>query len=196
MRRILVCAMLVIVTAAISANVAAQGHGSGAAPVRIIEPLPLPVTDSDNPARRPFQAALCNHSAGPTACANDVPRALTVSSDVRLVIEFVSGSCFASAASGFPMITAVALRTTVANQPVTHQFLFVPVEAGASDQNVVLSQSTKIYADPGTQVVLSVGNAGATTTQCSGEYLWLHDYAVGVAHYNAGCGDMLRSSTR
>jgi hypothetical protein len=168
MRTILVCAMLVIGTSAISANVAAQGQGqgSGSAPVRIIEPLPLPVTDSDNPARHPFQAVLCFHSAGPTACPNDVPRALTVSSDSRLVIEFVSGSCFASAASGFPIVRTVQLRTTVANEPVPHQFLFVPVEAGATAQNVVLSQSTKIYADPSTQVVLGVAGAGATTTQC------------------------------
>jgi hypothetical protein len=91
----------------------------------------------------PFQIQLCD--TYPCVSANQ--NVFSVPSNQRLVIESVTGHCAESEATVF-------LSTTVRGTTVAHNF--VPLRTS----NVVgteasFSQSIRLYADPGTNVVLS-----------------------------------------
>jgi hypothetical protein len=100
MSRVVAYTMLVLV-ASIIGPMSAAAQGPPNAGVTIKGPLPLPVTDADNPGRSPFQAELCS---GPCSDGQGgvVPSSLTVPSNVRFVIEFVSARCDASTNGGSP----------------------------------------------------------------------------------------------
>ena len=157
MLRILSYTMLVIVTSIAGASsVAAQ---QGTAPVKVVSPLPLPVTDADNPGRHPFQAQLCA-GCSPTSIT---PSTLTVPSDVRLVIEFVSALC---EIQGSASLYDAAVTTIVGGNTVPHSFAPTPTFVTATDKRSVITHTTRLYADPGTQVGvfirLSAGTANVS----------------------------------
>jgi len=152
MCRVVAVIVLVLVSSSIGPNsVAAQGPPEGVR-VEIVNPLPVPVTDAGNPVPSPFQASLCGKH-GSFTC-QDIPETLTVPGDVRLVIEFVSFTCSASGTTPSPAtVTIVGLTTTVSNSTVRHNF--IPVRSIGNSSDSLGSQSTKLYADPGTEVRLA-----------------------------------------
>jgi hypothetical protein len=89
----------------------------------------------------PFQIQLCDTSA----CVAGHQDTFSVPSDHRLVIEFVTGQCGASESTVF-------LSTTVSGTTVAHNF--VPLRT-VNNTEGSFSQTTRLYADPGTNVVLS-----------------------------------------
>src|SRR5258706_16343933 len=85
---------LAVIGALMSSSTAiAQGQGQGAGPVRIVNPLPLPVRDVDNAARQPLQAELCTQApiGGPN-CGTK-PSSFAVPAEPRPVIEYAPGRC-------------------------------------------------------------------------------------------------------
>jgi hypothetical protein len=117
---------------------------------------PVPVRDRDNPARQPFQERL--DSSNPNDTSFQVPLGK------RLVIEYVS------AASQMPAgqkLLLVKLQTDVnVNQtPIGILHFFTPTLTGrdAIGRDIfVVSQLTRLYAEPGSTVTLEVtATAGA-----------------------------------
>ena len=165
MCKVVVCTALVLIASTIGPNpVAAQGP-PGPIAVRIVDPLPLPVADAGSPIRSPFQATLCLASG--TFSCQELPAILTVPGDVRLVIEFVSFQCgVAGDTATPPRVTAVALTTTVATSRVRHFFVPVTTQAGNTSSDSLGSQSTKLYADPGTAVRLEFSTVASNRGSC------------------------------
>jgi|SRR5215469_2220152 len=92
---------------------------------------------------RPFQTRLCDTAT----CVASHQDTFTVPTGHRLVIEFVSGRCDVSEATVF-------LSTTVSGTTVLHNF--VPLHtSNAVGTEGSFSQPTRLYADPGTNVVVS-----------------------------------------
>jgi hypothetical protein len=173
MCRVVACTVLVLVASTMGPNsVAAQGP-PGPTAVIIQAPLPLPVTDADNPGRSPFQATLCR-AFGDQSCDNLAPETLTVSSEVRLVIEFVSSACTVVGSTD-PRVTDISLDTTVATTQVRHHFIPVPTDVATGLGVTVSSQSTKIYADPGTVINLGFSTIGPTSARC---FLSISGYTI------------------
>lgn len=141
----------------------------------IAGPLPLPV----QVAIRPFQAELCVQAGGGTACPNNKPSSVAVPDNRLLVIEYASGRC---PPAGFTLAPgedwAAALQTTAGGTTTRH--LLHPAVGVAIGNNTELvsamglngfdvTQQTRIYADPGSQVVLSfedLGGLGNGTIRC------------------------------
>ena len=96
----------------------------------------------------PFQVQLCDTAT----CVASHEDTFSVPPDHRLVIEFVSGHCAASESTVF-------LSTTVRGTTVAHNF--VPVLT-VNNTEGSFSQPTRLYADPGTKVVLG-GNVPSPT---------------------------------
>ena len=134
----------------------------GSAPVTIVSPLPLPVSDVNRPAMTPVQY-------------NFVPAGFdpyVVPADKRLVIEYVSGSC---TVEGSGRISAAYLTTSVATQKTPHSFYPVLTASTADNSNIlVLSHPTRLYADPATEVFATVsiiGGAGSCSSLAFTGYL-------------------------
>src|SRR4029453_1867361 len=70
-----------------------RAQGQGAAPIQIVAPLPVPVTDSTNPADHPFQALLCSPGCQVGGPEPDPTTFVLVPAGTRLVIEYISGFC-------------------------------------------------------------------------------------------------------
>lgn len=102
---------------------------------------PPKADDTNNSDQQPFQTALCDTSS----CVAAGQNSFKVPAGHRLVIEFVSGHCGSSESTVF-------LSTTVRGTTVAHNF--VPVRT-VNDSEGSFSQSTRIFADPGTNVLLS-----------------------------------------
>jgi hypothetical protein len=122
---------------------------------------PLFTRDADNPARRPFQTALCNaeNFLGGSAVCHD-PGTYTVPSDRRLVIEFVSGSCSTIGSSGAGSLNGLnsltlQLETTAGGTNVASHIFPPAIFLG----QISLAHQTRIYADPGTTVEFFMGAA-------------------------------------
>jgi hypothetical protein len=131
----------------------------GAAPMTLVGPLPLPVVDA-RLVRTPVQ-----YNFSPEYQDYVVP------SDKRLVIEFVSGTCEVEAPG---RTTAGYIRTTVGSLTIAHAF--VPVfTASTADTNIlVFSQSTRLYADPGTELSATIsiyGGSGSCSSFAFSGYL-------------------------
>jgi hypothetical protein len=108
------------------------------------------VRDVDNPARAPFQASVEMDNLGGNNGAS-----IQVPVGVRLVIEFVSAACNLS--SGVPL-TSVRVTTNV-------DHFFGPITSGANF--AVISQSTRMYAEPGTNVLVKpFPTTNPATTSC------------------------------
>ena len=171
---------LVVVGALLSSNTAiAEPPG---APVRIVNPLPLPVRDVDNAARQPFQAALCTQQVTyigtpPDFCGTR-PSSVAVPADRRLVIEYASGRC---PRSGFALATgqdwAASLTTTAGGTAARHLLHPVPGIAVGSPplqsemqlNGFDVTQLMRIYADPGSLVGLDfedLGGLGSNSISC------------------------------
>src|SRR5262249_968687 len=124
------------------------------------------VKDADNPARQPFQQETYglfvtdgNYYASQTIC--------TVSANKRLVIEYVSGYL------GLPtgQIARLWLQNTVNNVTASH---YMAVNANGAPNNAsvefLVGQPLRLYADPGTDVVVffsrndAVGTGSANVT--------------------------------
>src|SRR5438309_2275979 len=116
---------------------------------------PVPVQDVDNAARQPFQTATTITNAfNPSGFTITV-----VPSGKRLIIEFVSASCTPTGAG-----TVVPNPLNITTQ---HPF-FIPLTPGKTVGTAVASQLTRIYAEPGTKVNLTVYPASnAATVSCT-----------------------------
>jgi hypothetical protein len=119
-----------------------EAQGPGGVPVRIQDPLPVPVTGTVNVRdvgpQTPFQAVLIT---GLTS--------ITVPHDRRLTIEFVSGVCSNSGAATSGV--AVGMFTRVGGNPVQH-FLGAKFVLTTLSNIYVMSESVRFYADAGTQI--------------------------------------------
>jgi hypothetical protein len=107
----------------------------------------------DPGAQRPFQKELCLEN-GIAGCGNldDEFNAPVTTTDgepvLRLVIEYVSGECtVGSGGINFEM----SLHTVANGTTVRHAF--APIMTAASDS--VVAQATRLYADPGSQLLFS-----------------------------------------
>jgi hypothetical protein len=115
---------------------------------------PLPVRDVDNAARQPFQAKIIDVPIGIPD-----PIFFTVPAGKRLVIENVSADI--EAAPQCASAPRYGLTTTAGG--VTLEHFFYTKDAGTVGSSVNdarrafgLSQQTRIYADPNTQVRLDI----------------------------------------
>ena len=99
----------------------------------VVSAAPAAAKDPD----QPFQVALSN------VALSSGPSTFHVPADKRLVIEFVSASCE-------PDVTTMFVVTTVNGARVFHRF-FPPLESTRPNG---VTQQTRIYADPSTDVVL------------------------------------------
>ena len=107
----------------------------------------------DPGALRPFQKELCleNGIAGCGDLDSEFNAPVTTSDGepvLRLVIEYVSGECtVGSGGINFEM----SLHTVANGTTVRHAF--APIMTAASDS--VVAQATRLYADPGSQLLFS-----------------------------------------
>lgn len=60
------------------------------------------------------------------------------------------------------------LVTSVRTKSVIHRFIPVPTHSAQVGQQSVVSQSTRIYADPGTSVQLGMSALSANNSECRG----------------------------
>jgi hypothetical protein len=118
------------------------GNGTLASPLGVASPLM--VRDLDNPARQPFQVEL-----------DQTTFAFSVPAGKRLVIEFVSAR--ANSAPGFSLLS-INVVTTVGGVTLQHPFVPVFVGKNGVDNSYTVSQPTRLYADPGTTVDITLGS--------------------------------------
>ena len=118
-----------------------QGAGTTGSPLGVA--APLMVRDLDNPARQPVQIIL-----------GTLDVTFSVPAGKRLVIEFLDGFVLAPTPPTPQERRFVRINTTLAGSSLNHLII---VYAGAIGVTTVymLSQVTKIYADPGTQVTFT-----------------------------------------
>ena len=120
-------------------------------------PVPLLVQDVASPDRWPFTLASSDTSQSPSIT---LPSSSPSGGAVRMVaIEFLSADCFQS--PGVNTIGSARLSTSPPPGFVYNtQSTFAPVQVGGSE--FVVTQQTKIYADPGSFVSFgtSSGNTG------------------------------------
>jgi len=117
---------------------------------------PVPVEDVNNPSRRPIQRYVdVMNTLDPVSGESGVKTIMTVPSDSRLVIEFVSASCNSPVAnsSDRPMEASVLRITT----SVDHYFSFdySKYTDAAGEVTSITSTAThltRLYAEPGTEV--------------------------------------------
>jgi hypothetical protein len=149
-----------------STQVAAQNPHPGSAPVNIVSPLPLPVTgslnvsggsvevsgtvnvrDVDNPAGQPFQFS------------NQLPTGnFRVPDGKRFVIEYFSARAQTTADNNCSLaVLTISTQTNTVSFPgvplaKNHYFTPTPTTTNLSTNVFVVSQPTRLYADPGTIV--------------------------------------------
>ena len=134
------------------------GSGTQMSPLGI--PSQLMVRDSDNPARQPFVATLL--SPNPNTFFFIVPNGK------RLVIEYVSGE--GSLPAGNKLLFA-RLQVETQGSIVLHRFLPVLTGTEGNVDVFLVSQQTRLYADPGSTVILSVLPANAIFSVTVSGYL-------------------------
>lgn len=129
---------------------------------------PLLVRDFSAPAARPLQFELCNDTGSGNLCAGGaatftVPESTASGEAItRFIIEYVSAACSVIPTTG--LVNSLSLETTAAGTPVDHHFL------PTTDPNygvIGIAQDTRLYADPGTEVDLSIGWASVSVGFCS-----------------------------
>lgn len=166
---------------------AARPDTAGSAPVTIVGPLPVPVTgsttvsgtvsltsgssvsigntatnpvlvrDVDNAARHPFQLRLCFASGLTGLSCHDIPAVVSVPSDRRLVIEYVSAECIKNVGTNIDF----GVATQVGGVPAKH---YLAIVANVTDSSRInAAQQTRIYADPGSDLVFAIGIGGSGT---------------------------------
>jgi len=127
---------------------------TGAVNVSIAGNDPLPVRVVDAATATPFQVFIMRNPG-----VIGFPfTPFTVPADKRLVIEYVSGEL--AAASSCATVPRMVLTTTVGGATLTHYFY--PEDTGVIDEGngpgrvFGLSQETRLYADPGTDVLTQI----------------------------------------
>jgi hypothetical protein len=117
---------------------------------------PVPVRDPDNPARQPLQQSL--DSSNPNRTSFQVPLGK------RLVIEYVSAVSSMPAGQKLLLVT-LQTDVSVNQNPTGILHFFTPTLTGRDTTGrdiFVVSQQTRLYAEPGSTVVLGVtATAGA-----------------------------------
>src|SRR5262245_53798690 len=102
----------------------ATAQGNGAAPVRIVSPVPVPVQDVGQIPRTPFQQTMC--SGLPQSCADPSrPTTFTLPVNQRLVVEYVSVSCLTFDAPA--LLGTLQFGSTVGQHFASHFFAPTPV---------------------------------------------------------------------
>jgi hypothetical protein len=138
----------------VTGNITASGSVSISGSVAVTNPgnstpVPLIVTDANNPALTPFQARLCVTGSGnPCQAPFNFPTSLTVPVGNRLVIEQFAGECFPGAGT-----LAIGLTVTTNSTTVSHLFgLSYPL--GTSTTGYA-NHLTRLYADGGTTIIIA-----------------------------------------
>ena len=126
--------------------------------------IPVPIYDVQNPACAPFQIEL---AIGPSSGLTHETETFTVPRDKRLVIEHVSVDGFGD---GF---IRTHIATTAGGRSAEHFLVSVPQGTTQSGTPVFrVSQPTRWYADPGTQVEvtnsITPANGAVTVVTISG----------------------------
>ncbi|HWN99211.1 MAG TPA: hypothetical protein VNS63_08075, partial [Blastocatellia bacterium] len=119
-----------------------SGSGTQMSPLGIASPLV--VRDLDNPALQPFVATLLS--------VNPNTSFFTVPSGKRLVIEYVSGQ--GTLPTGDKLLF-VRLQINTGGSTVFHRFLPVLTGTEGNVDVFLVSQQTRLYAEPGSSVILS-----------------------------------------
>lgn len=143
-------------------------QGQGAAPVKIVDPLPIPTLD--NAARRAFQIAVCSRSFPDCNTPNHLESDFDVPTTDQLVIEYVSASCTSPTTS---IVTSVSITTRVGGVLVAHR---VPVQFQGATSTANLYAAglvTRLYADSGTTVEVNSAatSGGSCLIQISGHFV-------------------------
>ena len=192
--RRIVAASLGVLTILLMTVVASSRPASAAPPaqagpnVTIVGPLPLPVTgsttvsgtaavrDVDNAARSPFQAQLCQkvEFGTGTISACSTSNSFEVPSDERLVIEYVSGTCFVTL--GVVNSVRISMGTTAGGSQAEHRFLLTPDALDA--RNLDAAQQTRIYADPSSVVGMNFSSGAGPGNGVAKCTLTLSGYTV------------------
>jgi hypothetical protein len=115
-------------------------------PVEVTK-TPLPITAVDNAAHNRFQA-----EAPITTAANGTitTKSFTHPANI-LVIEFVSGTCRTNLAT---KIIKIGFQTSAAGVSAAHSLVPTLLFSDGSTSYYVISQQTRIYADPNVSVAL------------------------------------------
>lgn len=131
------------------------GAGTSASPLQVASPLEI--RDLDNPARQPFQAG----SSCSTTSDGCFGSFITVPAGKRLVIEYMS--MLADIPAG--QVALWQVRTTVGGQHVHFLPQSAPAVAGfiGSPGVAAVSQQVRLYADPGSVLILSFTRNGTGT---------------------------------
>ena len=115
---------------------------------------PLPVRDVDNPARQPVQARANCSVTIETGC---LPTIYTVPAGKRLVIEYASMDANVPAGE----LAQLAIATRTGGETVEHAFpLTPPSVAFSAGRAANVGQQVRLYADPGTSVVVTGSRSG------------------------------------
>ena len=134
-------------------------QNKGAAPVSIVDPLPVPTRDADNALRNPFQVEICTG-----VCTG---RSSFFTTPARpLVIEYISAWCtIANAVS----LTGLFVQTTAGGVQVAHVAgipHFVTPSSSGEFKLFNFSQLVRIYADPSTSVSMRGDTHGGSNYRC------------------------------
>ena len=145
-----------------------QGAGTTASPLSIASPLI--VRDLDNPARQPVQkSSFCSAGIG-FGCSATI---YTVPAGKRLVIEYVSMS-----ANVAPGLVGQLLVQTILDGELVSFGLPLSSPSGIGAAGVRVAQALRLYADPGTNVVVVGSRDGLVS---SADFLFaLSGYLVDI----------------
>ena len=129
------------------------------APVSIVDPLPVPIRDADNPLRNPFQAEICTGDCSGRSASFTTPAR-------PLVIEYISAWCTIASAVN---LTGLFVQTTAGGIQVSHvagiPHFVTPTSSGAF-KLFNFAQLVRIYADPSTTVSMRGDTIGGSNYRC------------------------------
>jgi len=147
---VFVCLIVVALIAVQYRDAQAQNSKPTSAPVTIVGPLPLPITDAGDAGRTPFQARIST---------NPGPNQFQLPSDRRLTIETLTLLC-QSVISTITPGTFIGLTVTADGVQVSHTVTALSL-TGAIGGYYGSTTSVRLYADPGTNVMIDRVFAGA-----------------------------------
>jgi hypothetical protein len=122
----------------------------------------VPVLDVKSSTRQPFQAMVDIEMPQDTAGENAL---LPVPSGKRLVIEFATGR--GSAPAGQAM--AFSIRSTLGGTLARHWLAAEQQSFGPGSSQFLASQATRIYTDPGADVLLRIDRSFGVTGLARGQ---------------------------
>jgi hypothetical protein len=155
------CLELSVVMLGAFLSLAVPSPVSAATKVKVIN-TPLPVTDVDDAARHHFQSeTTITTAADGTITLGSFPRPAGI-----FVIEFVSGTCTTNSAT---RIFQLGFRTNAVGLSATHGFVPNLLFSDGTTNYYVISQQTRIYADPNASIPVTRGvlTSGQEVINCS-----------------------------